>query len=586
MAIATTAPSARRLPIGSAQRQFTITVEGQVVPRTQQLLSLTISSAVNRIASARLVLLDGAASRSDFELSSEETFVPGARIQIAAGAGGDTHQLFTGLVVGHAIKLRDRVAPQLVVDCRHAATRLAHARRGRNFVDMTDSDVIEQLLGAAQVELEVQSTPLRHEQLVQFDATDWDFALRRAQAAGLAVFTRVGALRVRKPELAGDVVAILSHGATLIELDAQTDARQQAEAHHGLAWQPADQAVADSSAAEPDFEAPGDFEAADLARDAGMDRQDLRHAALPAAESQAWADAAALRARVNQVQGRAKCEGLGQVLPGDVVELAGCGARFNGSVLVTGVRHAYDTVEGWKTHLQFGGLEAPELRAAELPPRPAGGLVPPVAGLQIGVVTANEDPAGEDRVRVRLPMVDAGDDGVWARMASLDAGGDRGFFFRPEIGDEVVLGFIEDDPRHPVLLGMLHSSAKPAPEPGSDANDVKLYKSRSGIRLRFDDAKTVVTLDTPAGQSLVLDDDAGRVTLADRHGNKLVLDADGITLESARALNLKAATTAALEAGSGLGLQAATQIKLEGSAGVEVASSGITKITGSLVQIN
>jgi len=76
-------------------------------------------------------------------------------------------------------------------------------------------------------------------------------------------------------------------------------------------------------------------------------------------------------------------------------------ARFNGKVLVTGVRHAYDTVEGWKTHLQFGGIQPAEQRVAEQPPRPAGGLVPPVAGLQIGVVTSNEDPAGEDRVRVR-----------------------------------------------------------------------------------------------------------------------------------------------------------------------------------------
>ena len=127
------------------------------------------------------------------------------------------------------------------------------------------------------------------------------------------------------------------------------------------------------------------------------------------------------------------------------------------------MRQAFDTVQGWKTHLQFGGI-APDagLRSAcrsIAPPQ----LLAPVAGLQAGVVTDNEDPAGEFRVRVRLPLVNDGDDGVWARVASLDAGAERGFFFRPEIGDEVLLGFLDDDPRQPVLLGMLHSSALAAP---------------------------------------------------------------------------------------------------------------------------
>jgi Rhs element Vgr protein len=576
----------RRLPIPAAQREFTVKVNGETVPRTHQLVALTINATVNRIASARLVYLDGAASRGDFPLSSDDLFAPGAKVEIAAGAGRDVQALFEGVVVAHAIKLRDRVSPHLVVECRHAAAKLAQTRRGRNHRDVRDSDVVEQLLQGAGVAVEVESTSLRHEQLVQFDATDWDFALRRAQAVGLAVFTRAAKLVARKPTAAGDAIATLAYGATLIELDAQSDAREQAGEHHALAWNAADQALVDSTANDPAFTAPGNFDAGALADAVATARRDLRHAALPEAEAQAWADAAALRARVNQAEGRAKCEGIGSVFPGDVVQLAGCGARFNGKVLVTGVRHAFDTVEGWKTHLQFGGIEAAELRTAEQPPRPAGGLFNAVAGLQIGIVTSNEDPAGEDRVRIKLPLVDGGDDGVWARVASLDAGKDRGFFIRPEIGDEVVLGFIENDPRHPVILGMLHSSAKPAPARGSDDNHEKLYKSRSGLRVVFDDDKKIVTIDTPAGQKLVLDDDAKSVTLADANGNKLVMDSSGIALESAKALQLKGGTDAKVEAGTGVELKAGAQFKLSGSAGLELSSSGVTKIAGSLVQIN
>ena len=35
------------------------------------------------------------------------------------------------------------------------------------------------------------------------------------------------------------------------------------------------------------------------------------------------------------------------------------GERFNGQVLVTGVRHEMDSSQGWRTHLQFGGSGDP-----------------------------------------------------------------------------------------------------------------------------------------------------------------------------------------------------------------------------------
>ena len=84
-------------------------------------------------------------------------------------------------------------------------------------------------------------------------------------------------------------------------------------------------------------------------------------------------------------------------------------------------------------------------------------------------------------------MISKDDEGIWARVASLDAGKERGFFFRPEIGDEVVVGFLDEDPRHAVILGMMSSSALPAPMKGSDDNHEKGYVSRSGMRLTFND---------------------------------------------------------------------------------------------------
>jgi Rhs element Vgr protein len=273
---------------------------------------------------------------------------------------------------------------------------------------------------------------------------------------------------------------------------------------------------------------------------------------------------------MSKVSGRAKCEGIATVNPGDLVELSGVGERFSGTVFVTGVRQDFDAGQGWKTHLQFGSLDRWAAQEHAVSPPKAGALLPAVNGLQIGTVASNEDPDGEHRVRVRLPLVDAQADGVWARVASLDAGDDRGFFFRPEIGDEVVVGFLEDDPRRAVVLGMLHSSAKAAPLQASDDNHEKAYKSRAGMRLYFDDDRKIMLLETPAGNRMTFSEQDRGVKLEDQNGNKIELTPDGIRIESPKALELKGGT----------------QLKLEGQAGAELKSSATTKVQGSLVQIN
>lgn len=576
---------ARALPIAAEHREFRVKVNGSELGREHQLLSVSVAAQANRVAWARLAYLDGAASRGDFALSGSDLFKPGATVEISAGASRDSQLVFHGLVVRHAIKVRDRSAPQLVVECRHPAGRMALARKSACFFDQADQAVMEKLLGDAGIDAQVDHTPFTHAQLVQYNVSDWDFMACRARAVGHLVLTRGKQVVVKPPALQGQSVCTLNFGATLLELDAQIDARDQSGAVQALSWDAADQTVQPADAATPALAAPGNLREADLASAAGAPTRELRHAAMPADEAQAWADATRLRARLNQASGRAKCEGVATVQPGDVVTLAGLGARFNGQVFVSGVRHEFDLVQGWKTHLQFGGVDEGGERWTEAIARPAGGVLPPVHGLQIGVVTSNEDPDGEDRVRVRMPLV-AGDDGVWARVVSLDAGSGRGFFFRPEIGDEVVIGFLDDDPRRAVLLGMLHSSAKPAPLKGSDDNHQKLYQSRSGLRLQFDDEKKILSLQTPAGNRLALDDDAQAIQLTDQHGNTIKLDADGITLQSAKAFTLKAAGEAVCQSGTSFSVKAGSDLALEGSASSELSSPVTTTIKGGLVKIN
>jgi len=573
-------PETRALPIAIEHREFTIKAGGEAVPRELQLLSVSITLAANRIASARLVYVDGAAATGQFPLSDGDLFKPGQSIEILAGAGRDSSSVFIGTVVRQGARVREAAASQLVVDCRHAAMKLAVTERSTDYFDQTDSDIIAAVLAAAGFGADVEATALQHKQVLQYQSTDWDFLLARARANGQLVWCEGDQVVVRKPALNGTTVCTLQYGATLLEFEGEIDARLQHAEYKGTSWDAASQETVEVQAAKPSFTPPGDLGSDDLA---GVADQafEVRHPALPEAETQAWVDGIALHRQVDQVSGRGKCDGIASVKPGVVVELAGLGRRFNGKVLVTGARHEFSLVQGWKTHVQFGGIDL------DAPGKPtANGLLPSVAGLQIGIVTSNEDPDGEHRVRVRLPLLGLSSDGLWARVASLDAGNDRGFFFRPEIGDEVTVGFLADDPRHPVILGMLHSSAKPAPLQGSDDNNEKMLKTRSGMTVHFDDDKIVMTLATPAGNSIVLSEDDKSLTLADQNGNKIKMDSDGIHFESAKAVAMKAGTETKMEASAGFEIKAGSELKLEGSASAELKGGGMAKLSGAMVQIN
>ncbi|MGZ4034419.1 MAG: phage baseplate assembly protein V, partial [Bacteroidia bacterium] len=192
------------------------------------------------------------------------------------------------------------------------------------------------------------------------------------------------------------------------------------------------------------------------------------------------------------------------------------------------------------------------------------------------------------RVKVNLPMVAAGTEGVWARLATLDAGNKRGTFFYPEVDDEVILGFMNDDPREPVILGMLHSknsSGKPPIEPTQN-NFVKGIYTKGEIKLVFDDEKKSVTIETPGGNKvLITDKDEAKITISDSNQNKIEMTKDGINITSGKDLNLKATGDIKIE-GVNITTSANAQYKAEGNSGVELSSSANAVIKGAVVQIN
>ncbi|MEO8568597.1 MAG: type VI secretion system tip protein VgrG [Ginsengibacter sp.] len=573
---------------------YKIMVEGTEVDPSYQLLSLSIFKELNRVSAATLIFRDGDAALQTFTLSNKEDFVPGKKIEISIGRDSVNKSAFKGIIIRHAIKVKANGNTQLQVECMDAAVKMTIGRHNQYFQDVKDSDVFDDLISKYGLRSDPETTKLKHKELVQHNITDWDFVLLRAEANGMLVNVDDGVIKIAKPAIAASEVLQVNYGSSVLEFEAEIDARYQYKSVNAESWDYSNQQLFKADASSSDFAEQGNLSAADIANAVSPDKFDMHHSGHKLEqELQDWVDGIMVRSRLAKIRGRAKFTGFSAIKPGDTVKLSGVGDRFNGKAFVTAVRQ--DIGNGtWETQIQFG-LDPHRYAFIhnDMNDAPSAGLVGGISGLQIGIVVQLEsDPDGQDRILVRVPVIDSNAQGIWTRVASLDAGNDRGAFFMPEIGDEVIVGFINDDPRDAVVLGMLHSSDKPAPITLQDANNEKGFTTRSKMHLSFNDDTKTIVIDTPAGNSITIDEQGMKIEIKDQNQNKITMAASGITMESPKNIDIKAGAVLTLAggvslaiSGPSLSVKADADVSIQGAI-AKLASSGITEITGSIVKIN
>jgi uncharacterized protein involved in type VI secretion and phage assembly len=185
--------------------------------------------------------------------------------------------------------------------------------------------------------------------------------------------------------------------------------------------------------------------------------------------------------------------------------------------------------------------------------------------LVAAVVDDLDDPEGLGRVRVRFPHLDE-EISNWARLVSPGAGHDRGNFFRPERGDEVVVGFEHDDPRRPYVFGGLWSMPDPPPKDKKAVdNDLRQIVTRSGHVVRFDDGKgaeRIELIGSGGDQKVVIDVANQRIEVIASQGDVVVEAAGDVTVK------------------------ASGNLKLSAGGNLEVTASGKLTLSGSTVDIN
>lgn len=587
------------MPVSPAENaagriSFEIKANGQVVDGIA-LVSADIEHRVNRISRADLVFNDADVALSEFELTDAETFKPGTEVTVGFGYEDDIPKVvFSGIVVAQSLAIGDGNEVRLRVDCCDKAVAMTLVRRNKVFSGQTDSNIMSTLVNNAGLRPQIDATSVTFTNLVQYYVTDWDFLLTRAEANGFVVRLDDGKVIAAKPKL-GSAVLSATYGSDLIAFDARVDAREQRESVAASTWEATTQKVVTQTGSAPGLKTtgPGDLSASTLATALRADDGILQTAAVSQDILKTWADGAQLRRGLARNRAEVTFQGSALAKVGDTLELKNLGKRFSGDAYIGCVRHR---IEGgsWLTTVETGlepDIHADRLRLADAP---SAGLTAPIRGLQIGTVqNLAGDPDSRQRVKVTMPLLGADADAIWARLGGIYASNTFGVFIAPEIGDEVILGFLNQDPTEAVVLGSLYSSKHPPAVTFEDANNTKSILTREKMKIEFDEEKKIITVETPGGNKAVFDDQEKTVTLTDQTGNSVELATGGITLDSKGDVTIKATGKVDIQAtgdfsasGMNASMEGEIGATVKGSATAEISASGALTVKGAIVKIN
>ena len=581
---------------------LSVRVGGAPISDLAMVARVEVETGVNRIPRARVRIIDGSAVDGTFALSDSGAFSPGQDIEVLAGYQSFNTPIFKGIILSQGLKVQGAGNSYLELSCADPAVKMTFQRSSRQFVDTSDSDVLLTLIRDAGLDGDVPASDGTHEVIVKHEATDWDFLVMRAEALGRVVIADGGTVSIRPPDFEPPEL-VVQYGDSIASLDLEVDASTQVPPLTASAWDPATQKVVSAKAGEPALNDQGDLDGDDLAADLGVTDGGLRSArSLSREDLKAWAEARMMAARLARIRGSIRFPGTALANPGAQIGVIGLGRHLNGTGYITGVHHVLQT-GNWSTEVTLGlpGKGFAERHTDVSAPKGAG-QAPGVSGVQIAkVLQTHEDPLGQRRVKVQLVLQPEDSGGQWVRVLQPYASKEAGLSFLPEVGDEVVLAFVDGDPNAAVLMGALHSSARAGSAVPDEANTLKEIVTKSKLSLSFNDTDKTLTVKTPGGREVVLDDKAEAITIRDAAGNAvemtktgIALTSDGdiavaakgkLTLSGQKGIEAKSSGDVSAK-GKSVKLQGQQSLSAKGGASAEITSSGRTAVKGTLVAIN
>jgi uncharacterized protein involved in type VI secretion and phage assembly len=432
----------------------------------------------------------------------------GAEVEIAASGQGaeDEKPLLTGDVVAIECEY-DQLGARVIIRGYARSHRLHRGRHTRVFRDVTDSDIVKQVAQEARLDLgEIEATTEVHQHVSQANVSDWEFLTDRARLTGLDLTLVEDALRFGRrtasadapPEVGNDPRHLL-FGYNLDAFHGRVSAADQAPDVEVRGWDPdTKQPVTATAGGGTEAAAVKGTKPTELAGD--FRAQTFVDVTAPVrSEREAEDTAKALAERIGSAFAEAEGTARGNTAlrAGVAVRVSGVSEHFNGTYVLTRVRHVINS-RGYRTHFTVSGRHDRSLlglvagngtgngngHGDGLAGRRAPGFVR-------GLVADNQDPDKLGRVKVKFPWLDEAYSSAWAPVMQLGAGPESGTFFLPAVDDEVLVGFEHGRIDRPVVVGGLFNKTDMPPTYGQFLDNGAVTGrgiwSRTGHRITLHD---------------------------------------------------------------------------------------------------
>lgn len=178
-------------------------------------------------------------------------------------------------------------------------------------------------------------------------------------------------------------------------------------------------------------------------------------------------------------------------------------------------------------------------------------------------VNDNNDPEGLGRVKVQFYGSNGNTASEWIRMIQPHSGAGKGFYFIPEIGEEVLIGFEGNNVQNPYVIGTQYNGQDKSDFADSQ-NNIKAIQTRSGIKMIFNDGEG----------SILIEDAGGSSWLMDGKGNINVTAAKDFTINAGDNITITAGKNISVRAGEDIEFDASQDISQTAGNDMNISANG------------
>ena len=197
------------------------------------------------------------------------------------------------------------------------------------------------------------------------------------------------------------------------------------------------------------------------------------------------------------------------------------------------------------------------------------------AETQPAKVTDNNDQAGLGRVQVSFYWAGGNTNSDWIRLIQPHSGAGKGFYFIPEIDEEVLIGFEGGNAERPYVMGTNYNGSESSGY-NTSGNDQKVIHTRSGTKMIFNDAEGSVFIEDPSGNTWMMDGQGNINVNAPK--NFTVNAGENVTITAGKNVNVNAGENISSSAGSNILDSAGSNINQMASVDYMLMAKNITKI--------